>query len=158
MWKLSSWCYSCHKQEAEMDCSWRHEHLCLERQAWRQALRCVVSSTLSSRHGDKHAAETGKVTVCVYLLGPPKSLCRQVLCTAHRLQVRELNPQAKAILQNQPADKRPSWDANPAWKRTPCFDERQQSLVAQSMGFMSADGGLSPCSGPHELCALVPVN
>lgn len=36
-----------------MNCSWRHEHLCPEWQAWRQVPRCVVSSTLSSQHGDE---------------------------------------------------------------------------------------------------------
>lgn len=64
---------SCHKQEAEMNCSWRHEHLGPEWQAWRQAPRCVVSSTLSSRHGDEQQLRPEKWRSVCTSWGPQRA-------------------------------------------------------------------------------------
>ncbi|KAI4534056.1 hypothetical protein MG293_014916 [Ovis ammon polii] len=46
--------------------------------------RGLLYAQFSTRR--RAAAQTGKVTVCVYLLGSPKSLCRQVPRTSHRQQ------------------------------------------------------------------------
>ena len=124
------------------------------------ALRCTVSSDAqSSRHGDEQQLRPEKWWSVRTSWVPQRAFAgRCYACPPDGRWGRWPLREATVILQNQPADTWPSWDANPEWKRTPPFDECQQSLVAQSTGFMSADGPWVPAQDRTScvlLCQLI---
>lgn len=151
---------SCYKREAEMNCGWRREHLRPEWQARRQALS-GERSPLTLRVPDTETSSSSD--------RKSDGLCLSPGSPKEPLQVGAMPVPQIAGEEGEPLDRLQQFS-----KTSRLINGRagMQTLSEKDTLFWwtpAESGGskhglhvrrraLSPCSGPHELCALVPVN